>query len=72
MSEVIYGSHERVLNEMTPEQYYEPTYSSLVGTLLLGTDYRDQHPGKVVTSGIRQKIEEFVVDLFSEQDKETI
>lgn len=70
--EVIYGSHERVLTDMTPDQYYEPTYSSLVGTLLLGTDYRDQHPGKVVTSGIRQKIEEFVVDLFSEQDQETI
>ena len=64
---VMYGSHEHLLDSNTDEQYYEPTYSALVGTLLLGSDYRDAHPGqKVKSPKIQQVIEGIFVDLFRE------
>ncbi len=38
---VLYGSHQNVLAPDTDEAYYTPTYSSLVGMLILGQDKRD-------------------------------
>ena len=41
---VMYGSHAPWLTEDTPDEYCAPNYSSLVGTLLLGSLYRETHP----------------------------
>lgn len=46
--QVLYGAHDQLLSSDTPEQYCEPQYSSLVGTLLLGADYRQAHKGEEV------------------------
>jgi hypothetical protein len=45
-----------------------PTYSSLVGTLLLGADYRNKHP-EVTTSGegILDIIKEKTLTIFTDQ-----
>lgn len=40
---VMYGAHDRLLDVTTDEQYLEPRYSALVGALILGADYRDEH-----------------------------
>lgn len=45
---VRYGGHDLVVVRNTPEQYLEPTYASLVGTILLGQDYRDKHPNQLI------------------------
>lgn len=41
---VMYGSHAAWLTADTPDEMCMPTYSSLVGTLLLGASYRETHP----------------------------
>lgn len=41
---VMYGSHASWLTQDTPDEMCMPTYSSLVGTLLLGASYRETHP----------------------------
>lgn len=40
---VEYGSHMEWLSDDTPEEYYKPNYSQLVGTLVLGDTYRKEH-----------------------------
>ncbi len=40
---VLYGAHDRLLDVTTDEQYFEPRYSALVGALILGADYREEH-----------------------------
>ena len=42
--QVMYGSHALWLTPDTPDEMCMPTYSSLVGTLLLGSSYRETHP----------------------------
>ena len=42
--QVMYGSHALWLTQDTPDEICMPTYSSLVGTLLLGASYRETHP----------------------------
>lgn len=69
-TKVMYGAHDRLLDATTPDEYCEPRYSSLVGTLLLGADYRDTHPGKRLTPPkITDKIGGLLVDLFSDQQQ---
>jgi len=46
--EVLYGSHAGLLDRLTPDEYCSPEYASLVGALILGSDYRDAHPGKLL------------------------
>lgn len=41
---VEYGSHAAWLDRDTEEEFYQPLYSSLIGTLLLGQMYKDDHP----------------------------
>ena len=57
---VMYGSHASWLTTDTPDEMCMPTYSSLVGTLLLGADYRNKHP-EVTTSG------EGILDIIKEK-----
>ena len=65
---VMYGSHASWLTTDTPDEMCMPTYSSLVGTLLLGADYRNKHP-KVTTSGegILDIIKEKTLTIFTDQ-----
>ena len=52
---VMYGSHAPWLTADTPDEYCAPNYSSLVGTLLLGAQYRAIHP-KVEPQGELKKL----------------
>ena len=65
---VMYGSHASWLTMDTPDEMCMPTYSSLVGTLLLGADYRNKHP-EVTTSGegILDIIKEKTLTIFTDQ-----
>lgn len=64
---VIYGAHDRLLDTETQERFYEPQYSSLVGSLILGADYRDKHKGEFVKKpGIWQTIQDKTIDIFTE------
>ena len=65
---VMYGSHASWLTTDTPDDMCMPTYSSLVGTLLLGADYRNKHP-EVTTSGegILDIIKEKTLTIFTDQ-----
>lgn len=45
---VQYGAHNLLLHRDTEEKYLSPEYTSLVGTLLLGQDYRDTHKNQLV------------------------
>lgn len=41
---VEYGSHATWLDRETDDEYFQPLYGSLVGTLLLGQMYLEEHP----------------------------
>lgn len=41
---VEYGSHAQWLAAGTEDEYYQPLYGSLIGTLLLGQMYKENHP----------------------------
>lgn len=45
---VLYGSHACLLDHSTPDEFCSPQYSSLIGALILGADYRDSHPSEAV------------------------
>ncbi len=63
--EVLYGSHAGILAGKVEESYYEPRYSALVGTLLLGADYRAAHPGEEVKKPtFKQRVEDTLVSMF--------
>lgn len=65
--QVLYGAHDNLLVAGTDERYFEPTYSALVGTLLLGQDYRDNHKDKFVErpQSIIDKFRDKTIELFS-------
>lgn len=67
---VLYGSHAGLLDRKTPDEYCSPAYASLVGALILGSDYRDAHPGKLIAPPkIRRvdQLEQKVFEFFTEQ-----
>ena len=71
---VMYGSHAPWLSTDTPDEFCAPTYSSLVGTLILGALYRDAHPTAEPTDDLRLRIEKItknaqtsILDMFTEQ-----
>lgn len=45
---VDYGTHAEWLAHDTDDEYYQPTYSSLIGTLLLGQMFMEEHPDEQV------------------------
>ena len=65
---VMYGSHASWLTQDTSDEMCMPTYSSLVGTLLLGADDRNKHP-EVTTSGegLLDIIKEKTLTIFTDQ-----
>ena len=65
---VMGGSHASWLTPDTPDEYCMPQYASLVGTLLLGAEYRKTHP-QASYSGNRpllEKIKEGTLKLFTD------
>ncbi|MCQ2311134.1 MAG: pilus assembly protein PilM [Paludibacteraceae bacterium] len=63
---VLYGSHAGLLDRLTPDEYCSPEYASLVGGLILGSDYRDLHPGKLLEPPTIVAFTK-IVDLFTDQ-----
>ena len=66
--EVYYGAHDYLLTTDTDEEFFNPVYSDLVGALLAGQDYRNQHKDEPVKKpNFIQKVENALVDLFTAQ-----
>ena len=66
--DVRYGMHDLLLTHNTDEQYCAPTYSALVGTILMGQDYRDKHKDMLVKKpGFAEKLGQTIVNLFTDQ-----
>jgi len=63
---VVYGSHADWLDDDTPDEFFAPEYSALVGSLLLARKYRKTHqpPAQKKTVGILQ---ERLLKLFTDQ-----
>ena len=65
---VQYGAHNLLLHRNTEEKYLSPAYSSLVGTILLGQDYRDSHKNQLVPKpGFFDRVRESTLDMFIDQ-----
>lgn len=65
---VQYGAHNLLLHRDTDEKYLSPQYTSLVGTILLGQDYRDSHKNQPVQKpGFFEKMKETTLDMFIDQ-----
>jgi len=66
---VQYGAHNLLLHRDTDDKYLSPQYTSLVGTLLLGQDYRDNHKDQLVQKpGFFEKMKESTLDMFIDQN----
>lgn len=65
---VEYGAHNLLLHRNTDEKYLSPEYTSLVGTILLGQDYRDSHKNQLVRKpGFFARVKESTLDMFIDQ-----
>jgi cell division protein FtsA len=68
--DVMYGSHASLLAPGTPDEYYSPEYTALIGALILGSDYREQHsgePARNIWTTIKNKFENQTMILFTDQ-----
>lgn len=66
---VLYGAHDRLLDKTSDPRYYEPTYSALVGALIMGSDYRDEHKNQLVKNpSIFEKIKLQTEIVFTPQE----
>lgn len=69
---VMYGSHASWLTTDTPNHYCLPQYASLVGTLLLGAEWRKSHvpvPNYHKNKPIIEIIKEKTLELFMDTNK---
>lgn len=67
--DVQYGAHNLLLHRDTEEKYLSPKYTSLVGTILLGQDYRDNHKDQLVRKpGFFDRVKESTLDMFIDQE----
>jgi len=65
---VQYGAHNLLLHRDTEDKYLSPEYTSLVGTILLGQDYRDSHKDQLVRKpGFFDRFKESTLDMFIDQ-----
>lgn len=65
---VQYGAHNLLLHRDTDEKYLSPLYTSLVGTVLLGQDYRDSHKNQLVQRpNFFERVKESTLDMFIDQ-----
>lgn len=66
---VQYGAHNLLLHRDTEDKYLSPQYTSLIGTLLLGQDYRDNHKDQLVQKpGFFDRMKESTLDMFIDQN----
>ncbi len=66
---VQYGSHAQWLAAGTEEEYYQPLYGPLIGTLLLGQMYKEQHPDEEPQpTTVLGKFKKELTDLFGGED----
>ncbi|MBQ1859281.1 MAG: rod shape-determining protein [Paludibacteraceae bacterium] len=66
---VQYGAHNLLLHRDTDDKYLSPQYTSLVGTILLGQDYRDSHKNQLVRKpGFFDRVKESTLDMFIDQE----
>ena len=66
---VQYGAHNLLLHRDTDEKYLSPEYTSLVGTILLGQDFRDSHKNQLVQKpGFFDRMRESTLDMFIDQN----
>jgi len=66
---VQYGAHNLLLHRDTEEKYLSPQYTSLIGTILLGQDFRDNHKNQLVQKpGIFDRFKESTLDMFIDQE----
>ncbi|MBQ3998413.1 MAG: hypothetical protein II644_03660, partial [Paludibacteraceae bacterium] len=66
---VQYGAHNLLLHRDTEDKYLSPQYTSLVGTILLGQDYRDCHKNQLVRKpGFFDRVKESTLDMFIDQE----
>ena len=65
---VQYGAHNLLLHRNTDDKYLSPAYTSLVGTVLLGQDYRDNHKNQLVRQpNFFDRLKEGTLDIFIDQ-----
>jgi cell division ATPase FtsA len=65
---VQYGAHNLLLHRDTEDKYLSPQYTSLIGTILLGQDFRDNHKDQLVQKpGFFEKMKESTLDMFIDQ-----
>ncbi|MEE0860077.1 MAG: cell division protein FtsA, partial [Paludibacteraceae bacterium] len=65
---VQYGAHNLLLKGDTEEKYLSPQYAALVGTILLGQDYRDNHKNQLVRKpSFFDRVKENTLDMFIDQ-----
>lgn len=65
---VQYGAHNLILHRNTEDKYLSPAYSSLVGTILLGQDYRDNHKNQPIRQpNFFDRLKEGTLDIFIDQ-----
>ncbi len=72
---IYYGSHADWLEEDTLDEFYQPNYAALVGTLLLGNEYRKNHideaqPEVPFVKGWIERVKGKTIDLFSPENQE--
>ena len=66
---VEYGSHAQWLAEGTEMEYFQPLYGSLIGTLLLGQVYKEEHPDETPKpKSIIGRLKGELTDLFGGED----
>ena len=64
-----YGSHAQWLAAGTEDEYYQPLYGSLIGTLLLGQMYKEEHPDEEPQpKTFMGKFKKELTDLFGGED----
>lgn len=64
---VVYGSHADWLDDTTPDEFFVPEYSALVGSLLLARKYRKNHQPPEVKKTLGSKLTNTLLDLFTDQ-----
>jgi cell division protein FtsA len=66
---VQYGAHNLLLHRDTDEKYLSPQYTSLIGTILLGQDYRYTHKNQLVQKPcFFDRVKESTLDMFIDQN----
>ena len=64
-----YGSHAQWLAADTEDEFYQPLYGTLIGTLLLGQMYKEDHPDEEPSpKSILGRFKKGITELFSEND----